>query len=97
MCKKMITIGSVGSAPQIREIHSYQKCLPFFLFILRHVYSPNGNSHLDQNASIDAYFPQEVPFGGLDICQKIFRGHICLQKEKKIFNHCTSMKFLNNC
>jgi hypothetical protein len=29
---KMITIGSVGSAPHIREIYSYQKCLPFFLF-----------------------------------------------------------------
>jgi hypothetical protein len=27
---KMITIGSVGSAPHIREIYSYQKCLPFF-------------------------------------------------------------------
>jgi hypothetical protein len=28
--QKMITIGSVGSAPHIREIYSYQKCLPFF-------------------------------------------------------------------
>jgi hypothetical protein len=29
---KIITIGSVGSAPHIREIYSYHKCLPFFLF-----------------------------------------------------------------
>jgi hypothetical protein len=77
----MITIGSVGSAPHIREIHSYQKCLPFFL--LRHAYSPNGNSQLDHNASIDADFLKEVPFGGLDIWKKIFRGHICPQKLKK--------------
>jgi hypothetical protein len=81
---KMITIGSVGSAPHIREIYSYQKCLPFF-FILRHAYSPNGNSHLDHNASIDADFLKEVPFGGLDICKEIFRGHICPQKLKKNF------------
>jgi hypothetical protein len=32
MCKKMITIGSVGSAPHMREIYSYPRCLPFFLF-----------------------------------------------------------------
>jgi hypothetical protein len=32
MCKKMITIGSMGSAPHIREINRYQKCLPFSFF-----------------------------------------------------------------
>jgi hypothetical protein len=68
---KMITIGSAGSAPHIREIYSYQKCLP--IFILRHAYSPNGNSHLDHNASVDADFLKEVPFGGLDICKQSFR------------------------
>jgi hypothetical protein len=62
---KIITIGSVGSAPHIREIYSYQKCLPFF----RHAYSPNGNSQQDHTASIDAYFLKEVPFEGLDICE----------------------------
>jgi hypothetical protein len=77
---KMITIGSVGSAPHIREIYSYKKCLPFFL---RHAYSPNGNSQLDHNASIDADFLKEVPFGGLDICKEIFRGHFRPQKWKK--------------
>jgi hypothetical protein len=61
--QQIITIGLVGSAPHIREIYSYQKCLPFFLFILRQAYSPNGNSHLDHNASIDADFLKEVPFG----------------------------------
>jgi hypothetical protein len=45
-------------------------CLPFF--ILRHAYSPNGNSQLDHNASIDADFLKEVPFGGLDIYKEIF-------------------------
>jgi hypothetical protein len=68
---KMITIGSVGSAPHIREIYSYQRCLPF-LFILPEAYSPNGNSHLDHNASIDADFLREVPFGGLEICERKF-------------------------
>jgi hypothetical protein len=72
---KVITIGSVGSAPHIREISSYQKCLPFFL-ILRHAYSPNGNSQLDHNASMDADFLKEVPFGGLNIHKEIFKGHI---------------------
>jgi hypothetical protein len=92
---KMITIGSVGSAPHIREIYSYRRCLPFF-FILPDPYSPNGNSHLDHNASIDADFLKVVPFGGVEICKENFRGHICPQKLKKNFNHCTNMKFLNN-
>jgi hypothetical protein len=78
MCKKMITIGSVGSAPHMREIYSYPRnaCLPFF--ILPDPYSPNRNSHLDYNASIDADFLKEVPFGCRDL-QKNFRGHICPQ------------------
>jgi hypothetical protein len=72
---KMITIGSVGSASHIREIYSYRRCLPFFS-ILRQSYSPNGNSHLDHNASIDADFLKEVPFGGVEIWKGNFRGHI---------------------
>jgi hypothetical protein len=75
---KMITIGLVGSAPHIREIYSYQKCLPFF-FILRHAYSPNGNSQLDHNASIDADFLKEVPFG-VSIFAKKFLGVIFAPK-----------------
>jgi hypothetical protein len=82
---KMIKIGSVGSVPHIREIYSYQKCLPFSFFILRHAYSPNGNSQLDHNASIDADFLKEVLFGSVDNCKEIFQGHICPQKLKKIF------------
>jgi hypothetical protein len=93
---KIITIGSVGSSPHIGEIYGYEECLPFFFFILRQAYRPNKNTNLDHIASIDADFLKEVPFGGLNICKKIFRGHICPQKLKKIFNHCTSMKFLNN-
>jgi hypothetical protein len=81
---QMITIGSVGSAPHIREIYSYQKCLPFFLFLGK-AHSPNGKSHLDHNASIDADFLKEVPFGVSKICKKNFRGHIRPQKLKKFF------------
>jgi hypothetical protein len=93
--QKMITIGSVGSAPHIREICSYPRnaCLPF---ILPDFYSPNRNSHLDHNASIDADFLKEVPFGGVEIFNENFRGHICPQKLKKFRNCCTSMKILNN-
>jgi hypothetical protein len=81
--QKMIIIGSVGSPPHIREIYVYQSVYLFFL-ILRHAYSPNGNSHLDQNASIDADFLRVVPFGGLEVCKENFMGQICPQKLKKI-------------
>jgi hypothetical protein len=64
--------------------------------ILRHAYNPNGNSQLDNNASIDADFLKEVAFGGLNICKETFKVHICLQTFRKYFHHCTSMKFLNN-
>jgi hypothetical protein len=67
-----------------------------FSFILREPYSPNGNSHLNHNASIDADFLKEVPFGDVEICKENCRGHICPQKLRKKFNHCTGMKFLNN-
>jgi hypothetical protein len=57
----MITIGSVGSAPHMREIYKDPRCLPFFF--LPEPYIPNRNSHLDHNASIDADFLKKVPFG----------------------------------
>jgi hypothetical protein len=57
----MITIGSVGSAPHIRE-YTVTKSVYLF-FILQHAYSPNENSQLDHNASIDADFLKEVPLG----------------------------------
>jgi hypothetical protein len=41
-----------------------------FFFILPDPYSANGNSHLDHNASIDADFLKEVPFGGIKISEK---------------------------
>jgi hypothetical protein len=93
--QKIIMIGSMGSAPHIREIYSYRRCLSFSL-ILPDIYSPNGNSHLDQNASIDANFLRVRPFGGLEICKENFRGQIRPEKLKRIFNHCTNMKLLNN-
>jgi hypothetical protein len=82
---KMITIGSVGSAPHIREIYSYESVYHFF-FILPDLYSPNGNSHLDHNASIDADFLRVVPFGGLDICKENFRGQIFYPQKLKKFS-----------
>jgi hypothetical protein len=78
----MITIGLVGSAP-IYVKYTVTGGVYLF-FILREPYSPNGNSHLDHNASIDADFLKEVPFGGVEICKENFRGHICPQKLKKI-------------
>jgi hypothetical protein len=55
-----------------------------FFFILPDLYSPNGNSHLDQNASVDADFLRVVPFGGIEISKENFRGQIRPQKLKKI-------------
>jgi hypothetical protein len=80
--QKMITIGLVGSAPHTREIYSYPRnaCLPFF--ILPDFNSPNGNSHLENNVSIDADFLKEVPFG-MSKFEKNYRGHICSPKLKK--------------
>jgi hypothetical protein len=42
----------------------------FIFFVLRQAYIPNGNSHVDQNASIDADFLKEVPFGGAEVCKE---------------------------
>jgi hypothetical protein len=53
-----------------------------FFFILPDPYSPNGNSHLDHNASIDADFLKKVHFGGVEIYKKNFRGLNCPQKLK---------------
>jgi hypothetical protein len=53
------------------------------LFILRHAYSPNGNSQLDHNDSINADFLKEVPFG-VSILKKIL-GVIFAPKNWKNF------------
>jgi hypothetical protein len=79
----MITIGLMGSAPHVREIYSYRRCLPFSL-ILPKPYSPNGNSHLDYNASIDADFLKEMPLGVLTFDKKIL-GVIFTPKIEKKF------------
>jgi hypothetical protein len=66
----MITIGSVGSAP-IYVKYTVTGGVYLFLFILPDLYSPNGNSHLDHNASIDADFLRVVPFGVSRFAKKI--------------------------
>jgi hypothetical protein len=68
----MITIGSVGLLP-ICVKYSYPRnaCLPFYYS--SRSYSPNGNSHLDHNASIDADFRKEMPFWGVKISKKDVR------------------------
>jgi hypothetical protein len=75
----------MGFAPHIRETYTCRRYLPF-LFLVRQPYSLNGNSHLDRNASIDVDLVKVVPFGGVEICEQNFRGHICPQKLKnKVF------------
>jgi hypothetical protein len=73
--RKMITIGSLGTAPHIREIYSYRRCLSF-LFILPKSYSPNGNSHLNHNASVNADFLKQVLVFGAEIGKENFKGNI---------------------
>jgi hypothetical protein len=82
--QKLITIGSMGSAPHMREIHSYPRnaCLHPFL-ILPDPYSPNRKSHLDHNASIDEDFLKEMSFGGVEICKQVL-GPYLPPKLKKI-------------
>jgi hypothetical protein len=46
------------------------------LYILPDLYSPNGNSHLDHNASIIADFLKEVNFWGVENCKENFKGQI---------------------
>jgi hypothetical protein len=61
-----------------------QKMITIGFFILPDPYSPNGNSHLDHNASIDADFLKEVPLWGVKICKKIL-GVIFASKIEKTF------------
>jgi hypothetical protein len=76
----------------IREIYSYRRCLIKSIFLIHpEPYSPNGNRHLDHNASTDADVLKEVPFKCVEICNDNFRGHICpppKKKNEKSFNHC---------
>jgi hypothetical protein len=94
--QKMTTIGSLGSAPHTREMYSYPRNACLLFFILPDPYSPNGNSHLDHNASIDADSLKQVLFGSFEICKENFKGHISLQKLKHFLDSCKSMNFLNN-
>jgi hypothetical protein len=52
-------------------------------FFLGKPYSPNGNSHLDQNASIDADFLKKVPFGVSRFAKKIVGVKFASKKFKK--------------
>jgi hypothetical protein len=92
--QKMLTIDLVGSAPHLCEIYSYQRRLPSF-FILPETYSPNVNSHLDHNVSIDADFLKEVPFGSVEVMKENFMVIFAPKIEK--FLYCSkSMKLLHN-
>jgi hypothetical protein len=72
-----------GVCSHVRGIYSYQKCLASF-FILRHTYSPNGHSHLDQNASFNADFRKKCLFGVSRFAKK-FLGVIFAPKNCKKF------------
>jgi hypothetical protein len=59
-------------------------------------YSPNRNSHLDHNASVDADFLKKSLLGMSRFAKKIL-GIIFAPKIEKFLNYCIkSMKFLNN-
>jgi hypothetical protein len=55
--------------------YTVTKTVYHFFIILGHAYSPNGNSQLDHNASMDADFLKAVPFG-VSIFAKKFLGVI---------------------
>jgi hypothetical protein len=54
----------------------------YLFFILPDLYSPNGNSHMDQNASIDADFLRVVPFGVSRFAKKILGSNLPQKLEK---------------
>jgi hypothetical protein len=54
----------------------------YLLFILPEPYSPNGKRHLDHNASIDADFLKEVPFGVSRFAKKILGSYLPPKIEK---------------
>jgi hypothetical protein len=56
----------------------------YLFFILPDPYSPNGNSHLDHNASIDADFLKEVPFGVSRFAKKILGVIFAPKIEKNV-------------
>jgi hypothetical protein len=81
-----------------RIVHAENLTVSFqsnLLFLLPDPCSPNGKSNLYHNASIDADFLKEVPFGVSRFAKK-FRGHFSPQQLKINFNRCTSMTFLKN-
>jgi hypothetical protein len=54
----------------------------FTIVFIKEPYSPNGNSHLDHNASIDADFLKEVPFGLFKFEKKILGVIVALKTLK---------------
>jgi hypothetical protein len=99
MCRKVITIGSVGSVPHMREIYSYpmNACLPFLLF--RTPIARTGTS------ATWTIMPQSTQiFSGKCLCANLevsrfvkkILGVFFASKLKKIVNCCKSMNILNN-
>jgi hypothetical protein len=64
---KMITIGSVGSDPHIRELYSYQKCLPIFLFVDK----PTARTGIASSTIMHqlTQISQGSAFWGLEVCK----------------------------
>jgi hypothetical protein len=75
MPKKILTIGSVGSAPHMREMYS-----KFNFFYSSGAQKPEQEQSLGQQCPIEADFLKEVPFQSVEICKENFRGHICPKK-----------------
>jgi hypothetical protein len=80
---RMITIGSVGSAPINVKYTVTGGVYLFFLFYSSGPLEPNDNSHPDHYASIDADFHKVVSFGGVEICKENFRVIFALRNCKK--------------
>jgi hypothetical protein len=91
---KMITIGKVGSAPHIREIYSYRRCLPFFSFLGKHTARMGMATWTIKPQSTQIFSRKcllRVPrFAKTNL------GVIFAPKIETSLKHCTNMKFLHN-
>jgi hypothetical protein len=67
----------------------------YHFFILPEPYSPNRNSHLDQTASIDADFMEEVPFGVLRLAMTVLGVIFTRKFEEKFLTDETREQLLN--
>jgi hypothetical protein len=73
-------IGSMGSAPHIREIYSDRRSLPSFLFF-RNPTARMGIASWTIMPQLTQIFSRKCLLG-CEVCKENIRGHICLQRGK---------------